>query len=141
MTSGPGSDDAICQVRTTTPRVADCSAPIAIGGWDDLINCQEAHEVALAGNACIDDPVIVNRGWRNAFGVRDVVGDDVWTNVKTDGSRAGNNTCVNWTSNSNQEQGQGGKARVLSPSWTDSASTSCVNNQARLYCFEDFLVE
>jgi hypothetical protein len=60
---------------------------------------------------------------------------EVWTSTDTDGTNPGVGTCVNWTSNSNVNTAQIGRADAMDATWTDVNFEDDCDVFNRLYCF------
>jgi len=60
----------------------------------------------------------------------------VWTNTKPDGESLKANDCQGWANNELNRTGAAGVISKVIPGWTISATLTCNNDQARIYCFE-----
>jgi hypothetical protein len=60
---------------------------------------------------------------------------DVWTGTGTDGTFPGTSSCVGWTTNSNANTGQIGKADSATATWTNAGGGQGCELFNRLYCF------
>jgi hypothetical protein len=59
----------------------------------------------------------------------------VWTNVATNGTPAGSDDCVGWSSTQSFDSGGTGYALTGSATWTQDSSEPCLAER-RLYCFQ-----
>ena len=63
------------------------------------------------------------------------VSGSVWTNVASNGTPHGVNSCTSWTDATANVSGRIGNSVVATSSWTNNGNDTCVNPK-RLYCFQ-----
>lgn len=152
--AGGGPTGALPIYEVDSSGNADSIAPIAIGGWADLVVCGEDGSDP-EGSLCLDDPGIYGgcvddpagfQSWRDELATRASV-DNVfaWSNVLASGMQKTSFNCGSWTSMISQ--GEVGGAVIDSVSanggtcfavgaWTSFVTQACTDLQ-HLYCFED----
>lgn len=59
-----------------------------------------------------------------------------WTNVDTDGSSLGSDSCNEWTSENGADIGATGDAAYNDGNWTDNSNTDLCSDARKLYCIE-----
>lgn len=62
--------------------------------------------------------------------------NNVYTNVNTDGTRKGTDSCLGWTWSSSGQSGEIGFSTVTDSTWTDDSTAACSSTFFRLYCFQ-----
>lgn len=126
----------------------DPTAPLAVGGWADLVTCGTPFpdpENGI-GAICLDDVLIgpppLGPTMRNEFGLRGLGNIIVYTNVTPAGTVGGLSNCIDWSSNLLVPGaiGNAGSTTAGTDGWSlDTDAVDICGSSRPIYCFEDIL--